>query len=124
MCQCHLMVTGQASKPLVNLVNDHSHVVENIFEHLDTYVEGAGHYEVVAKCFGFSIYTIKSRFEKSDGGPSRAMIEAIVARHPKITVESLAKLVEKKAHRGDVANLLRDYDLDSLKESEDLSYIQ
>ncbi|XP_067041664.1 uncharacterized protein [Acropora muricata] len=127
MCQCHLMVTGQgvcASKPLVNLVNDHSHVVENIFEHLDTYVEGAGHYEVVAKCFGFSIYTIKSRFEKSDGGPSRAMIEAIVARHPKITVESFAKLVEKKAHRGDVANLLRDYDLDSLKESEDLSYIQ
>jgi len=91
--------------------------VENIFEHLDTYVEGAGHYEVVAKYFGFSIYTIKSRFEKADGGPSRAMIEAIVARQPEITVDSFAKLVEKKACRRDVANLLRAYDLDLLKES-------
>ena len=113
-----------ASKPLVNLVNDHSDVVENIFQHLDTFIEGAGDYEVIAKYFGFSIYTIKSRFEKSFGGPSRAMIEAIVARHPEITVESFAKLVEKKARRRDVAVLLRDYDLDSLKESEDLSYIQ
>ncbi|XP_074621487.1 uncharacterized protein LOC141879997 isoform X2 [Acropora palmata] len=124
ICQCHLMVTGQASKPLVNLVNDHSDVVENIFQHLDTFIEGAGDYEVIAKYFGFSIYTIRSRFEKSFGGPSRAMIEAIVARHPEITVESFAKLVEKKARRRDVAILLRDYDLDSLKESEDLSYIQ
>jgi len=111
------MVTGQASKPLVNLVNDHSDFVENIFERLDTYVEGAGHYEVVAKCFGFSFYTIKSRFEKADGGPSRAMIEAIVSRYPEITVQSFAELVEKKARRRDVANLLRAYDLNSLKES-------
>ncbi|XP_067041943.1 uncharacterized protein [Acropora muricata] len=107
----------QASKPLVNLVNDHSDFVENIFEHLDTYVEGTGHYEVVAKYFGFSIYTIKSRFEKADGGSSRAMIEAIVARQPEITVESFAKVVEKKARRRDVTNLLRAYDLDLLKES-------
>ncbi|XP_067041652.1 uncharacterized protein [Acropora muricata] len=122
--QRHLMVPGQASKPLVNLVNDHSHVVEDIFERLDTYVEGAGHYEVIAKYFRFRIYTIRSRFEKADGGPSRAMIEAIVARHPEITVESFAKLVEEKARRSDVANLLRDYDLDLLKESEDFFYFQ
>ena len=102
---------------MVYLVNDHSDFVENIFEHLDTYVEGAGHYEVVAKYFGFSIYTIKSRFEKADGGSSRAMIEAIVARQPEITVESFAKVVEKKARRRDVTNLLRAYDLDLLKES-------
>ena len=102
---------------MVNLVNDHSDVVENIFQHLDTFIEGAGDYEVIAKYFGFSIYTIKSRFEKSFGGPSRAMIEAIVARHPEITVESFAKVVEKKARRRDVTNLLRAYDLDLLKES-------
>ena len=102
---------------MVNLVNDHSDFVENIFQHLDTFVEGAGHFEVIGKYFGFSIYTIRSRFQKSDGGPSRAMIEAIVVRHPEITVESFAKLVERKARRRDVANLLRAYDLDSRKES-------
>ena len=109
---------------MVNLVNDHYDLVENIFERLDTYVDGAGHYEVVAKYFGFSIYTIKSRFEKADGGPSRAMIGAIVARQPEITVESFAKVVEKKACRSDVAKLLRDYDHDLLKESENFFYIQ
>ena len=102
---------------MVNLVNDHSDFVENIFQHLDTFVEGAGHFEVIAKYFGFSIYTIRSRFQKSDGGPSRAMIEAIVVRRPEITLESFAKLVERKARRRDVANLLRAYDLDSRKES-------
>ena len=102
---------------MATLVDDHSDFVENIFQHLDTFINGAGHYEVIAKYFGFSIYAIRSRFEKADGGPSRAIIEAIVARQPEITVESFAKLVEKKARRSDVANLLRAYDLTSLKES-------
>ena len=102
---------------MASLINDHSDLVENIFQRLDTLIDGAGHFEVIGKYFNFNIYTIRSRFEKSDGGPSRAMIEAIVVRHPEITVESFAEVVEKKARRKDVANLLRAYDLDSLKKS-------
>ncbi|XP_015758035.1 PREDICTED: uncharacterized protein LOC107337409 isoform X2 [Acropora digitifera] len=118
--QWNQMVTQQgayASKPLATLVYDHSDFVENIFQHLDTFINGAGHYEVIAKYFGFSIYAIRSRFEKADGGPSRAMIEAIVVRDPHLTVQSFAKVVEEKAHRKEVADLLRAYDLTSLKES-------
>ena len=102
---------------MATLVDDHSDFVENIFQHLDTFINGAGHYEVIAKYFGFSIYAIRSRFEKADGGPSRAMIEAIVVRDPHLTVQSFAKVVEEKAHRKEVADLLRAYDLTSLKES-------
>ena len=45
------------------------------------------------------------------------MIEAIVVRHPELTVETFARVVEEKARRKDVADLLRAYDRDSLKES-------
>ena len=96
------------------LVNDHSDFVEIIFQHLDAFVEGAAHFEIIGKYFGFSIYTIRSRFQKSDGSPSRAMIEAIVVRHPEITVEIFAKVVEEKARRCDIADLLRAYDLVSV----------
>ncbi|XP_044176345.1 uncharacterized protein LOC114947826 isoform X5 [Acropora millepora] len=118
--QWNQMVTEQgayASKPLVSLVNDLSDFVERICQRLDTRLRGAGHYEVVAKYFGFDIFEIRSSFDKSVGGPSRAMIEAIVVRHPKLTVEKFARVVEEKAHRKDVADLLRAYDRGSLEES-------
>ncbi|XP_067041948.1 uncharacterized protein [Acropora muricata] len=108
---------ANASKPLESLVNDFSDFMEKIFQRLDTRIRGAGHYEVVAKYFGFDIFEIRSSFDKSVGGPSRAMIEAIVVRHPKLTVEKFARVVEEKARRKDVADLLRAYDRVSLKES-------
>ena len=101
---------------MVSLVNDLSDFVERIFQRLDTRIRGAGHYEVVANYFGFDIFEIRSGFEKSVGSPSRAMIEAIVVRHPKLTVERFARVVEEKARREDVADLLRAYDRVSLKE--------
>ena len=104
-----------ASKPLVSLVDDLSDSVEKIFQRLDTRIEGAGHYEVIAHYFGFETFLIRSRFEKSVDGPSRAMIEAIVTRHPEFTVENFARVVEEKARRMDIAELLRAYDRDSLK---------
>ena len=91
--------------------------MESIFEHLDTRIEGAGHYEVIAKYFGYNVFTIRSRFEKCDGGPSRAMIEAIATHQPELTVEGFAIVVEEEAHRSDVADLLRAYDSDALTES-------
>ena len=90
--------------------------MEDIYECLDTPIQGAGHYEVIGKYFGFTIYTIRSKFEKSYCGPSGAMIEAIATRQPELTVESFAVVVEEQAGRSDVALLLRKYDLDSLKE--------
>ena len=101
----------------MSLVNDVSDFVERIFQRLDTRIRGAGHYEVVAKYFGFDIFEIRSSFDKSIGGPSRAMIEAIVVRHPELTVEKFARVVEEKARRKDVAGLLRKYDRDSQKGS-------
>ena len=100
-----------------SLSNDFSDFVEKIFRRLDTRIEGAGHYEVIANYFGFDLFDIRSRFEKSDGGPSRAMIEAIVVRHPELTVEKFARVVEEKARRKDVVHLLRAYDRYVLKES-------
>ena len=100
-----------------SLSNDFSDFVEKIFRRLDTRIEGAGHYEVIANYFGFDLFDIRFRFEKSDGGPSRAMIEAIVVRHPEFTVEKFARVVEEKARRKDVAHLLRAYDRYVLKES-------
>lgn len=106
-----------ASKPLLSLVNDYSQLVEDIYEHLDSPIPGAGHYESIAKYFGYNIFTIKSKFERSNGSPSRAMIEALTAWQPKLTVESFAVVVEEEARRNDVAFLLRKYDRDSQKES-------
>ena len=91
--------------------------MESIFQRLDTRIRGAGHYKSIANYFGFDIFEIRSGFEKSVGGPSRAMIETIVVRHPELTVEKFARVVEEKARRKDVAELLRAYDRVSLKES-------
>ena len=100
-----------------SLVDDFSDSVEDIFRRLDTRIQGAGHYEVIANYFDFDRFHIRSRFEKSDVGPSRALIEAIVVRHPELTVEKFARVVEEKARRKDVAGLLRKYDRDSQKGS-------
>ena len=101
-----------------SLVHDLSDFAEKIFRRLDTRIQGAGHYEVVANFFlGFDHFDVRSTLETSSGGPSKAMIEAIVARHPKLTVAQFARVVEKRAGRKDVANLLREYDSDSLKGS-------
>ena len=100
-----------------NLVNNLSDFVEKIFQRLDTRIQGVGHYEAIANHFGFDLYVIRSRFEKSVGGPSKAMIEAIVVHHPELTVEEFARVVEKTTGRKDVANLLREFDHDSRKGS-------
>ena len=73
------------------------------------------HYEVIAQHLGFDAFVIKSGFEESVDGPSRAMIKAIVVRHPELTVEKFARVVEEKAYRKDVAHLLRAYGRDSMK---------
>ncbi|XP_015776956.1 PREDICTED: uncharacterized protein LOC107354967 isoform X4 [Acropora digitifera] len=117
--QRNQMVTEQgaySSKPLESLVNDFSDSVEDIFRRLDRRIQGAGHYEVIASYFGFDIFEI-NLFEKSVRGSSRAMIEAIVVRHPELTIEKFARVVEEKARRRDVADLLRKYDRDSQKGS-------
>ena len=44
------------------------------------------------------------------------MILSIISRYPKVTVEKFASVVEEKARRYDVAELLREYDL---REDED-----
>ena len=98
-----------------SLAHDHSNFGEKIFQHLDTPIRGAGHYEVISKYFGFDILEIRTRFEKSDGGLSRAMILAIATHHPDLTVEGFARVVEEKVRRKDVADLLRKYDHDSRK---------
>ena len=116
-CKFYFVFFFSASKPLESLTNDFSDFVEKIFRRLDTRIKGTGHYEVIAYYFGFDLFDIRSGFEKSDGGPSRAMIEAIVVRHPELTVEKFARVVEEKARRKDVAHLLRAYDRYALKES-------
>ena len=116
-CKFYFVFFFSASKPLESLTNDFSDFVEKIFRRLDTRIKGAGHYEVIAYYLGFDLFDIRSGFEKSDGGPSRAMIEAIVVRHPELTVENFARVVEVKARRKDVAHLLRAYDRYALKES-------
>ena len=98
-----------------SLLDDLSVFVKMIFRRLDTRIRGAGDYEVIAHYFDFDAFVIRSGFEESSGGPSRAMIEAIVVRHPEFTVEMFARVVEEEARRKDVADLLRAFDRDLFK---------
>ena len=100
-----------------SLIHDLSDSVEKICLRLDTRIQGAGHYEVIANYFGFNLFDIRAMFGTSVGSSSRTMIEAIVVRRPELTIEEFARVVEDKAQRKDVARLLRAYDLDSLKQS-------
>ena len=95
-----------------SLVHDLSNSVDKIFQRLDTRLQAAGHYdyEIIAYHFGYDYFEIRSRFEKCDGSPSRAMLEAIAVRHPELTVEKFARVVEAKTPRKDVVHLLRAYD--------------
>ena len=95
-----------------SLVHDLSNSVDKIFQRLDTRLQGAGHYdyEIIAYHFGYDYFEIRSKFEKCDGSPSRAMLEAIAVRYPELTVEEFARVVEAKTPRKDVVHLLRAYD--------------
>ena len=70
-----------------------------------------GDYKAVAKFYGFDYYEVKSVLEKSEGGPSRALIESLAASHPDLTVEEFAAVVEEETNRIDVLKLLGEYDV-------------
>ena len=93
-----------------DLVNDASDSLEKICERLDTQLAGLGYYEDVAKYYHYDVFTVQARFEKSPYGPSKALILAIIAEHPRVTVENFARVVEKQARRKDVGKLLREFD--------------
>ncbi|XP_068708512.1 uncharacterized protein [Montipora foliosa] len=107
------------SKSLESLAYDLSNSVDKIFQRLDTRIQGAGRYdyEIIGNHFGYDHFEIKSKFERCDGSPSRAMLQAIAVCHPELTVEEFARLVEAKTLRNDVVQLLRAYDRVSPKES-------
>ena len=92
-----------------DLVNDPSDYLSEICKRLDTPLPGVGNYEEAAKYYNFDVYTIRV-FKESQGGPSKALISAIMARYPKVTVEMFATVVAKQANRGDVADWLRAFD--------------
>ncbi|XP_067017494.1 uncharacterized protein [Acropora muricata] len=98
------------SKPLKDLVNDASDSLEEICKRLDTQLAGLGYYEDVAKYYDYDVFTIKARFKRSPDGPSKALILAIIAEYPDVTVESFAEVVVKQTRREDVARLLREFD--------------
>ncbi|XP_068702767.1 tumor necrosis factor receptor superfamily member 16-like isoform X2 [Montipora foliosa] len=114
-CQ-HQDRRNKASKRLASLVNHDLNLLEEICKRLDTAVPGCHNYEVIAQNFRFDYWTIKSDFGEHKKGPSKAMILSIISRYPKVTVEKFASVVEEKALRCEVAELLREYDL---REDED-----
>ena len=98
------------SKLLEDLVDDASDSLDKICDHLDAPTAGLGNYENVAKHYGYKVPTVRSRFKTSPDGPSKALILAIIAEHPDVTVDSFARVVVKQAKREDVARLLREFD--------------
>ena len=90
-------------------MNGSSDHLDEICKRLDARITGVGNYEKVAKYYKFDMYTILD-FEKPPGGPSKALISAIIAKYPQVTVEMFAGVVAKKASREDVAQLLRAFD--------------
>ena len=97
-------------KTLEDLVNDPSNSLDEICKRLDTPTAGLGSYENIAKYYGYDVYTVQSRFNTSPYGPSKAMILAIMAEHPDVTVESFARVVVEQTRRENVARLLREFD--------------
>ena len=96
-------------KTLEDLVNDPSTFLDEICKRLDTPTSGLGNYENIAKYYGYDVYTV-SEFSTSPKGPSKAMILAIIAEHPDVTVETFAKVVVEQTRRENVARLLREFD--------------
>ena len=78
-------------KTLEVLVNDPSNFVDEICELLDTLPPGRGNYEHVARHYGYKVSTVKSRFETSPDGPSKALILSIMAGDPDVTGWELCK---------------------------------
>ena len=105
-----VFVIVSVSKPLEDLGNDASDSLEKICKRFDTPLAGLGNYEDVAKYYHYDVFTIQARFKTSPDGPSKALILAIIGEHPRVTVESFAKVVEKQARRKDVAISLREFD--------------
>ena len=97
------------SKSLENLVNDPSNSLDEICKRLDTPTAALRNYENIAKHYGYDVFTV-SRFSASPDGPSKALILAIIAEHPHVTVESFARVVVKQTSRENVAILLREFD--------------
>ena len=97
------------SKPLKDLVNDPSRSLDEICKRLDAPTAGLGNYENIAKHYGYDVFTVP-RFSASPDGPSKALILAIIAEHPRVTVEGFARVVVKQTSRENVAILLREFD--------------
>ena len=104
------------SKPLKDLVNHPSDYLGKICRRLDIRLTGVGNYEEVAKYYKFDVYEIHT-FKDCREGPSNALISAIMAKYPKVTIEMFATVVEEQASRGDVAELLRAFDRISVNSS-------
>ena len=97
-------------KTLEDLVNDPSNSLDEICKRLDTPTAGLGSFENIAIYYGYDVYTVQSRFNTSPYGPSKAMILAIIAEKPYVTVEGFARVVVEQTRRQDVARLLREFD--------------
>ncbi|XP_074621209.1 uncharacterized protein LOC141879796 isoform X12 [Acropora palmata] len=102
--------TGKVPKLLGDLCNDSSDFLNKVCESLDAPIPGLGSYEDVAKHYGYDVVKARSRFQTFPGGPSNALILAIIAEHPDVTVESFARVVVKQTRRENVARLLREFD--------------
>ncbi|XP_074621470.1 uncharacterized protein LOC141879988 [Acropora palmata] len=110
-CSCQKeKKTEKVSKPLGDLYNDSSDFLKKVCESLDNPIPGLGSCEDVAKHYRYDVVTARSRFQTSPGGPSDALISAIIAQFPDETVESLASVVVKQTRRQNVAKLLREFD--------------
>ena len=83
---------------------------EKICQALDTKITGGGNYKEVAGYYGFDSYFIKSRLEVSPGGPSRALLEHLVARYPDLTVQEFGNVIKERTKRNDVVVLLNKFD--------------
>ena len=59
---------------------------DTVCQMLDTGHKGCGNYEQVAKHYGIKSYTIKSRLEKHEGGPSKGLFEYLRSEHPDLTL--------------------------------------
>ena len=97
------------SKLLEDLVNDPSSYLDEICNRLDMPIAGLGNYENIAKHYGYDVYTV-FRYNATPDGPSKAMILAIIAEQPHVTVESFARVVVEQTRRENVAILLREFD--------------
>lgn len=101
---------------LLSCLLDDENALETICTCLDTPIPLLGDYRAVAQHYGFNHYQITSRLEKEAGGPSKALIESIIATDPDLTVQEFAAVVGETTKRNDVVKLLRTFDFVGDKE--------